>query len=304
MKILLATDGSECAGIALDFLGRFPFPDKSEVTLMTVLDKEVFKFRKKSEMTSKQKERLQKSKKQLREAGEEFLQEEAAKLSALGRKTETLVRSGHPAEEIVLAAKELSADLVVMGSHGLRGIERFLLGSVSNHVLRHAPCSVLITKHRGEAAPLSDPGPLRILLAFDGSKHSKRAVEFMADMPLPESTRIKVLTVLPTIKMFRQDVKQKMTWVWQEKKLLAEKSLYNIAHEVRWGHPEIVTELREGEDVSQELLKTAGAENADLVVLGYKGKGAIDRFLLGSVTTRIAQHSDCSILAVRIHDGG
>jgi nucleotide-binding universal stress UspA family protein len=53
---------------------------------------------------------------------------------------------GNPAVELVRIADEHSAGLIVVGSHGLSGIERFLLGSVSERVLRHAHCSVLIVK--------------------------------------------------------------------------------------------------------------------------------------------------------------
>ena len=56
------------------------------------------------------------------------------------------VALGHPAAELLRVAEEHSAGLIVVGSHGLTGVQRFLLGSVSERVLRHAPCSVLVVK--------------------------------------------------------------------------------------------------------------------------------------------------------------
>lgn len=53
---------------------------------------------------------------------------------------------GHAAEEIVQAAEDEKADLVVVGAHGKSAIERFFVGSVSDRVMRHAPCSVLVIR--------------------------------------------------------------------------------------------------------------------------------------------------------------
>ena len=299
MNILVATDGSDCARQAIQFLQGLPLPDDSHVTLLTVLVEDFFRGGDKPDLSAQQRDLLYETKQELREEGERLLEEQARHLRRNGVRVDTLTRSGHAAEEIVLAARELSADLIVTGSHGLSGIKRFLLGSVSSHVLQYAPCSVLIVKQCLREAPDSPDRALRVLLAYDGSDPARRAVEFMAALPLGGHTHVRALNVLPMIKMFRQDINQRLSWVWQEKKLLAERALARITHEVRWGHPEIITELREGEDVSQVILEAAARDQSDLIVLGHKGKGAIDRFLLGSVTSRVAHHAECSVLAVR-----
>jgi nucleotide-binding universal stress UspA family protein len=59
---------------------------------------------------------------------------------------ETSAREGDPAEVIIQVANEQQADLIVVGSWGLTGIQRFLLGSVSSKVSHHAPCSVMIVR--------------------------------------------------------------------------------------------------------------------------------------------------------------
>jgi len=56
------------------------------------------------------------------------------------------VAVGNPAAEIVKTASEWSADVIVIGSHGRRGVERVLMGSVAEAVMRHAPCSVLVVR--------------------------------------------------------------------------------------------------------------------------------------------------------------
>lgn len=59
---------------------------------------------------------------------------------------EHLLGEGEPAEEIVRLARELPCDLIVMGTHGRTGLDRLLLGSVAEQVVRHAPCPVLTVK--------------------------------------------------------------------------------------------------------------------------------------------------------------
>ena len=71
-------------------------------------------------------------------------------------KIETLLRSGDARDVIVLAAKELDADLIVMGTHGRRGVSRALLGSVAEGVVRTAPCPVL-TIRMPKTASDADP---------------------------------------------------------------------------------------------------------------------------------------------------
>jgi nucleotide-binding universal stress UspA family protein len=59
---------------------------------------------------------------------------------------ERRVEQGYPAEVIVQVCESADVDLVVMGSRGLRGVGRFLVGSVSDRVVHHAPCSVMVVK--------------------------------------------------------------------------------------------------------------------------------------------------------------
>ena len=72
--------------------------------------------------------------------------------AAGGKVAQTYVRLGRPVEEIVILADEIDAGLVVVGSRGLGGIRRLLLGSVSDGVVRHAHCPVLVVRRVEEEA--------------------------------------------------------------------------------------------------------------------------------------------------------
>ncbi len=304
MKILLATDGSESAQAAVDLLEAFPFPRDSEVIVLTVIDHSVFRDKHIAASSDEHRQALEEAEKLAREEAGMLLADEAARLRNTGWTVITQVRTGHPAEEIIRAAGEPGVDLVMVGSHGLAGVKRFLLGSVSEHVLKYAPCSVLIVrKPETEAGTTrgaeTTPRRLGVLLAFDDSAPARRAVELCASLPLDERVEVTALTVLPLVTVFRQDIRQRLSYVWQEKKKAAHAALDRVTSEVRRATPHVTAQLRERPDESQAILDAATELNSDLIILGYKGKSAIKKFLLGSVTTRVARHAPCSVLAVR-----
>ena len=305
MKILLATDGSKSAKAAVEFLDRFPLPRDSELTLLTVIDRQLFQEEEVKGLSEERRRSLKETDKVVREEAEQLLASEAARLRKAGWGGSTELRLGHPAEEIVHVAERMDADLVIVGSHGRTGIKRFLLGSVSDHVLEYAPCSVLIVKALPmadgvpEAIPDSQGRRFRVLLAFDDSQPARKAVELCAALPLGEEVGVTAISVLPLVTLYRQDIRQRLSWVWHEKKKAAQEALEWVTKELRWATPHVSAELRESSDVSHEILDAATEMNSDLIMLGHKGKGAIEKFLLGSVTTRVAHHAPCSVLAVR-----
>ena len=79
-------------------------------------------------------------------AGRKLVAHTGDKLRAAGFGVDSAVRQGHPRTAIVDAAAKWHATLIVIGSHGRKGLAKLLLGSVSEHVARHAPCSVLIVR--------------------------------------------------------------------------------------------------------------------------------------------------------------
>ena len=77
-------------------------------------------------------------------AGEELLEKARRQLARAGLETTSMLAEGESADVLVRTADRADADLVILGSRGLSGVQRILLGSVSRRVARHAPCSVLI----------------------------------------------------------------------------------------------------------------------------------------------------------------
>jgi nucleotide-binding universal stress UspA family protein len=105
---------------------------------------------------------------------------------------------------------------------------------------------------------------------------------------------------MPLVTAYRQDIRQHMNTIWQQKKHAARVALEEAMQALRWSTPHVSAVMREGANVSEEILDLAEQSGTDLIVVGCKGKSAIQRFLLGSITNRIAGHAHCSVWAVRI----
>jgi len=136
MKILLATDGSKFSQAATQALISQCRPQGTEIRVLNVVDLPLMiptlyasEFREES----------------LKD-GEEFVRKAEQPLTKAGYKVETAVEEGDPKSTIVEDAVRWHADLIVLGSHGRKGVDRFLMGSVSDAVARHAPCSVEVVR--------------------------------------------------------------------------------------------------------------------------------------------------------------
>ncbi len=245
----------------------------------------------------------------LQQNTQDILTRETERFAALGWAPQTLVRQGHAADAIVSAAEALGTDVIALGSRGLGGVKRFLLGSVSEQVMTYAPCSVLMVRqpddhsNGSEGAPTAQSGergqPLRILLAYDGSPTAEAAVETLDSLSLDEHTHILATTVMTLMTYYRMDIIQTTSPSWQAKKQAAQDSLEQVERRLRRLTPNVTVELREGDDTSQEILDAAHDFNADLIVVGHRGQSGIERLLLGSVATRVVHHAPCSVWIIR-----
>jgi nucleotide-binding universal stress UspA family protein len=140
MKILLAIDESEFSKAAADAIAAQFHPEETEVRVLHVV--EPIAFTVPPQMAAGYYPELG----QLMEEGRKLTEGAAQKLRAAGFKVSTLVEKGDTRSTIVDQAAAWPADLIVLGSQGRKGLNRFLLGSVSEAVARHAHCSVEIVR--------------------------------------------------------------------------------------------------------------------------------------------------------------
>ncbi len=140
---LLATDDSEPAQKALDYVKKILNPEEDEVVVVSVVE-EVTGDIYDDEINPVNIQI------KLNERAEEMTSTAAEELEAAGFATSTEVMTGEPGEEICEFARHREAAGIFMGRRGLGAVGEFLLGSVSNYVVHHAPCPVTIVSRQSE----------------------------------------------------------------------------------------------------------------------------------------------------------
>jgi nucleotide-binding universal stress UspA family protein len=150
LKVLLATDGSPDAWKAVDVLKKLGLPPGSTAMILHVIRKHVYETARFVDRAGKSQTEFAKSAKDLcgdrSSAGVRLLKDTRDALASLSLNIEERIALGHETQEILKAARQKKADLVIMGSKGLTGLRRFLMGSVALMVSQHAPCSVLVVR--------------------------------------------------------------------------------------------------------------------------------------------------------------
>lgn len=151
MKILFATDGAKQSNAAIDMFKRLVIEDGDEIKIVSVIDLAVPMP---IDIYGGYIPDTTEFEKTARENATRILDDTSAKLrEQLGERKvaiETEVLFGSPDSRIVEMADEMKPELVVVGSHGYSGWERLLLGSVSDAVVHHAPCSVMVVRYQPE----------------------------------------------------------------------------------------------------------------------------------------------------------
>lgn len=158
MRVLLAVDGSACSEAAVQtIIDRF-CPDDTEVKVLHAVEwmREMpLCFQYSSGPTAGHD--VVESRNKSFERARELVEGVAAQLEFKGFHASVSTPDADPRHAIVEAAREWPADVIVIGSHGRRGLDRLLLGSVAESVVRHAPCSVDIVRVPARAAEHEAP---------------------------------------------------------------------------------------------------------------------------------------------------
>lgn len=143
MKLLLAIDTSEHARAALAEVQRLAWPAGTSVTLLSVVRTDMFTF---GEFYAPAAQELEVLIREEMKRAEALIAGHAKDLAGSGLEVSSRVEHGDPRFVLCDVAKELAVDWLIVGSHGRRGFQKLLLGSVASHVVTHAPCSVLVVK--------------------------------------------------------------------------------------------------------------------------------------------------------------
>jgi len=142
-RVVVAVDGSKDAWAGVEQLLQMPLPEVAQVTVVSVVPPLPIDS---SEQPLTLSGFLEQLRTPLLKKAQSVAKEAAERIEKAGFEVKTAVVHGHPSHEIVKVAEAERADLVVVGSRGLTGNTRFLTGSVSDGVIKYAPCAVLVVR--------------------------------------------------------------------------------------------------------------------------------------------------------------
>jgi nucleotide-binding universal stress UspA family protein len=277
MKIVLAVDGSKHGRWSMGWVPHVPLVTLPKVVAVHALDLAALKapFMMQPVVIGNQPyiraevTRLEQQAKRVSMETKDFL----ASAQLAGK---VIVERSAPAPAILKHARH--GDVIMLGRRGLTGLDRFLLGSVSQRITLHAHSSVFIVKQPPRVVR-------RILLATDGSKSSSKAIRFVMEEMRSENIEIELVHIIPFMR--HPELKEAGLALLDRDASRLLKAGYTVNETLKIGQP------------AEEIIKIADRYKVDVIVLGAKGLGAIARFFLGSVSMQVVQHSTCSVLVVR-----
>lgn len=205
------------------------------------------------------------------------------------------VHEGIETDQILKFAKAQKANLIVMGSHGLCGLDRLMLGSVIERVLRKSKCPVLTVRKSARdcaaSRKMNDPVTLKkILLCMDFSRHAQRGLRLGLSLAKEYRAEITLLHVLEHVPG-SADLEKVTANVLN--KLQASVS----AEEGMGLRPKFAVHF--GKPFRQIVEHTLEAQT-DLVIVGVRGHGSLDSALFGSTAYRVIQQCPSPVLAVHV----
>jgi len=227
----------------------------------------------------------------LEKESKRLMKDLGAKAAKAGVPLETKIGLGDIPTEIRRFVEKTKVDLVVVGTHGSRGFGRWLIGSVTEKLMRHCPAPLLVIGGRRKAgAP--PPEIDSILLTTDFSEGTPDALKYAFSIAQESQAKIDLLHVVDDVALMEPaaDIREKL--IEGVRKRLdglvpnAVKSWCEPRTTVAMGVP------------YQTILKTAKKDKVGLIVMNVHGKGMLDRMLVGSTAERVVRGAACPVLLI------
>jgi len=212
-------------------------------------------------------------------------------------KVEIVMRKGKVVQEILAQAKASRSDLLVIGSHGRGGVQRLVLGSVAEKVLRLATCPVLTVRSGVRLARRSRSPFETILCPTDFSVAANKAVAYAKRLAREADAKLIVMSAVEwpfgeelmygAVADLRKSIESN-----------ASDALARLLSRPAPIRPRAQAIVAIGK-ASAAIVKLARARSADLIVMGVSGRGALDVALLGSTTHHVIREGAWPVLTVR-----
>jgi len=230
---------------------------------------------------------------------EERLQEVVERVSSPDVHVKAVLAPGGAAAPVILEyAAEEEMDLIVMGTHGRRAVERFLLGSVAEQVVHESSCDTLVVRASTSEAGRS-PAVQRVLVPVDFSEAAAVAVTRAKSWAKHHGAHVDFLHVIEPLP-FTVSLASSISVHDLDPDIIEHTKEELRSFVVSAEGPEVphALHVEEGE-VATHIVKTADALDTDLLVMGSQGRSAFRRFILGSVTERVMRTAKQPVLTAR-----
>jgi nucleotide-binding universal stress UspA family protein len=206
-----------------------------------------------------------------------------------GLEPECVTQEGMACDCILSFAQRESVNLIVIGTHGVRGFDRLTLGSVTEGVLRKARCAVLAVHGQPTAQAMEQAAAdLReVIFCTDFSDDSNRALDYALSVAAEFKAKLTLVHVLDGIYRLH----------CEERRAKAYECLDRLIPEQMRRTQNITTMVRVG-SASKEISQLACEKHADLAIMAVHGHNGLDRAMFGSTTYRVVQLVHCPVLAV------
>lgn len=224
----------------------------------------------------------------------------------------TLVLDGDEAGTIVDTAASEGVDLIIMSTHGRSGLSRWILGSVTEKVLRAAPCPVLVIRPESRLAAPSQSrlarrldGP-RVLITLDGSELAEQALAPGLGAGCAFDAEVILLRVNELLEVVDEHFVNELERAEHGlgdlyrfgRYQFADRYLEAAAGAILRAGMKVKTAVIEG-PVAQSILGFADGEDIDLIVIATHGRTGLRRWVYGSVAEKVLRGAHCAVMVVR-----
>jgi len=206
------------------------------------------------------------------------------------------IESVSPAHAIIEQAKSDDIDLIVMGTHGRRGFDRLLSGSVSEEVVRQAPCPVF-TVLAGEE-PTDGPYVDHVLAPVDLSNQTNLIADYAAELAKVYNAKLSLLHIVEQAAYPSVYGVDPMTPELPNVEARAREAMEELADRIRPQAPDVRTVVTMGY-AAREIVDYVEDHNVDMVVMATHGRTGLSRFVIGSVAEKVVRTAPCPVFTLR-----
>ncbi len=271
-KILIPYDFSETADLSLEHAVFMAKLMKAEITLLHIVETVSF--------TSAISHALSGFEQKIESATNEKLETLAQEIHLKSGITLTVrTEVGRIYKKICSVAKEIEADIIIMGTHGVSGYEKFSVGTNTSRVVQESPCPVLSVQTHAKGV-----GFTKILVPIDESNDSRQKVPFAVGLARFYNSHVSIIglvnfTGADLIRKFKIKIEQVEE--------------YLIKHDINFD-----TRFMEGKDLASMTMKVAEENDADLLVIMTEQEPSLTGFLLGTYASKVVNNSKIPVLCI------